>query len=279
MSQDNKPLTITILPPRLFAFPDFKEIFSNRELITYLALREIRVKYQQTILGALWVALPQIFNLVFYTVIFGMVARLPSEGVPYALYVFTGQAAWAVFFKAGNGASVSLMAGSGMTSKVYFPRLTITIASILASLVDSLVSLSLLSILMLWFKVLPDWRIVFLPIFIIFALVTAAAVGLWLSALAIRYRDVVQLMPWFFSFLMYASPMVYSPEILPSGLFSTIYWLNPVAIVLQGFRWCLLSTAPPPLAQGLVSAAVVVLVLISGVVYFTNVEKTFVDLL
>lgn len=279
MTHDNKPLKITILPPQLIAFPDFKELFSNKELITYLALREIRVKYQQTILGALWVALPQIFNLVFYTVIFGIVARLPSEGVPYALYVFTGQAAWAVFFKAGNGASTSLMAGSGMTSKVYFPRLTITLASILASLVDSLVSLSLLSILMLWFRVLPDWRVVFLPIFIIFALLAAVAVGMWLSALAIRYRDVVQFMPWFFSFLMYASPMVYSPEILPSGFFSTVYWLNPVAIVLQGFRWCLLSATPPPLAQGVVSVLIVILFLISGLVYFTNVEKTFVDLL
>jgi len=268
----------TIQPVQGFGFPNFHELFEYRELLYYFVWRDLKVRFKQTAIGVGWAVIPPIFNMVVFSLIFGGLAKLPSEGVPYAVFSFTGLTAWGLFAKALSGASNSLLSGSGLSAKVYFPRLTVTFSAILSSLVDFAIALVLMFVLMLGFGIVPGWTALTLPLFIIFGLLTALAVGLWLSALTVQFRDVAQAVGLLISVWMYASPVAYSSTLLPKVWWSTLYWLNPLAIVVQGFRWALLGSSLPPLLPMLVSLLAVLFVLITGFVYFHRVEQTFIDL-
>jgi lipopolysaccharide transport system permease protein len=269
---------LVIEPPEGWSAPSFREIWQHRELLFYLTWRDLKVRYKQTALGIGWVIIPPIFNMLVISIIFGGLAKLPSEGVPYAIFAFAGLVPWGLFSRALTGAGNSLLSGAGLSAKVYFPRLTITFSSVLSSLVDSGITLVVLFGMLLWFGVSVTWSWLALVFFSALALLTALGVGVWLAALSVQFRDVAQLSSLLLTVWMYASPVVYSSTLLPGGVLRTLYWLNPMAIVVQGFRWSVLGSPLPPLSLAIVSMTGVLLALVSGLYYFQRVERTFIDL-
>jgi lipopolysaccharide transport system permease protein len=268
---------IVILPPHWFCPLHLRELWSYRELIWHLTLRDLKVRYKQTALGISWAVIPQIVNMVIFTALLGGLARLPSEGVPYLVFAGAGLVAWGIFARALAGASGSLMGGAGLAAKVYFPRLVLVLSAVLASLVDSACSFLVLLSLLAWFMIVPGLGLWFLPFFILLAVLIALALGVWFAALSVQYRDVAQLISLLTTAWMYATPVVYSPTLIPAGLFSTLYWMNPMAIVVQGFRWGIFGSTAPPLLAGIISTIVAVILLVTGLFYFKRIERTFID--
>ncbi len=265
-------------PPRGLSAPNWRELWEYRELLFYFTWRDLKVRYKQTALGVGWVIIPPIFNMIIFSAIFGGLAKLPSEGVPYAIFSFAGLVPWGLFARALTGASASLMGGAALSAKVYFPRLVTTLSSVMSSLVDSAITFVVLFGMLLWFGILPNWYWLALVFFSALALLTALAVGVWLAALTVQYRDVAQVSGLLMTLWMYASPVAYSPTLIPGGIVSTLYWLNPIASVVQGFRWALLGSVFPPLAPMLISTVAVLVLFVTGLFYFQRVERTFVDL-
>lgn len=273
-----KPPMYVFEPPKGWSAPNFHEIWEYRELLFFMTWRDLKVRYKQTALGVGWAIIPPVFNMVIFSIILGSLAKLPSEGVPYPIFSFVGLVPWGLFSRALAGAGNSLLTGAGLSAKVYFPRLVITLSTVLSSLVDSAISFLVLIGLMLWFHIIPGWGTLALPFFILLGLLTALAVGVWLAALTVQYRDVAQLSGLLITFWMYASPVVYSPTLIPGGIWRTIYWMNPVAIVVQGFRWALIRSEFPPYEMVIMSTLIVLVLLVSGLYYFQRVERTFIDL-
>ncbi len=276
-SQASEPMFV-IQPVQGLPFPDFRELREYRELLYYFVWRDLKVRYKQTAIGVGWAVIPPIFNMLVFTLIFGGLAKLPSEGIPYAVFSLTGLTAWGLFSRALTGASSSLLGGSALSAKVYFPRLIGTISALVISLVDFAIAFTLLVLILFGFGIFPGWSAVALPIFIFLALLTALAAGVWLSALTVQYRDIAQAISLLTTMWMYASPVAYSPTLLPQGIVSTLYWLNPMAVVVQGFRWALLGSPLPPYPLMGISLLLVLGLLITGLLYFHRVEKTFIDL-
>jgi lipopolysaccharide transport system permease protein len=274
----NKPPICVLEPPKGWNAPNLREIWEYRELLFFLAWRDLKVRYKQTSLGIGWAIIPPVVNMVIFSIILGGMAKLPSEGVPYPIFSFVGLVPWGFFSRALSGAGNSLLSGAGLSAKVYFPRLVITLSAVIASLMDSAISFLVLTGLMLWFGIVPGWGTLALPFFILLVLLTALAVGVWLAALAVKYRDVAQLSGLLTTLWMYASPVIYSPTLIPDGTLKAIYWINPVAIVVQGFRWALIGSPFPPYLMMILSIPVVLLLLVSGLYYFQRVERTFIDL-
>jgi lipopolysaccharide transport system permease protein len=270
------PKTV-ILPPRWFCPLHLRELWSYQELLWHLTLRDIKVRYKQTAMGIGWAVIPQIVNMVVFSVLLGSVAKLPSEGVPYSVFACAGLVAWGIFARALAGASASLIGGAGLAAKVYFPRLVLVFSAALVSLVDAACSFLVLLGLLAWFMIVPSVGLWFLPCFILLAILIALAFGVWFAALSVQYRDVAQLISMLIQVWMYVTPVVYSPTLIPSGLFSTIYWMNPMAIVVQGFRWGIFGATAPPLVAGIVSSILVIVVLVTGLFYFKRIEQTFID--
>ncbi len=273
-----KPPLYVFEPPKGWTAPNFREIWEYRELLMFLTWRDLKVRYKQTALGVGWAIIPPVVNMVIFSVLFGGLAKLPSEGVPYAIFSFVGLVPWGLFSKALTGAGNSLLAGAGLSAKVYFPRLVITLSTVLSSLVDTAISFLVLIALMLWFHIIPGWGTLALPFFILQGLLTALAVGVWLAALTVQYRDVAQLSGLLITVWMYASPVAYSPTLIPGGIWSTIYWANPMAVVVQGFRWALIGSEFPPSGMIIISILGVLFLLVIGLYYFQRVERTFIDL-
>jgi lipopolysaccharide transport system permease protein len=273
----SKPMFV-IKPVHGFGFPNFKELHEYRELLYYLVWRDLKVRFKQTAFGVGWVIIPLVFNTVIFSLIFGGLAKLPSEGVPYAVFSAIGLTAWGFFSKALSGSSNSLLIGAGLSAKVYFPRIMVTFSTILSSLMDFAIALILIFLLMFGFGIFPGWQVLTLPLFILLGLVTALAGGLWLSALTVQFRDVGQGVGLLTTIWMYASPVAYSPTLLPKGILSTLYWINPMAVVVQGFRWALIGSSFPPVFPIIVSVSIVLVILITGLLYFHRVERTFIDL-
>jgi lipopolysaccharide transport system permease protein len=214
--------------------------------------------------------------MVIFSIIFGRLAGLPSEGIPYPVYSFAALLPWQLFSGALSRAGTSLVSNSHLITKIYFPRLTIPISAVAAGGLDFAISLVLLFILMIFYGIKLTWAVLWLPALILLALLTALAVGLWLSALNVQYRDVQHAIPFLIQAWMYASPVAYSADMVPNGIWRTIYGLNPMAGVIQGFRWALLG-AEPPGSLFLVSVIVVVLLFVSGLIYFQKMEQGFAD--
>lgn len=256
---------------------DLRAVWEYRELVYYMVWRDIKVRYKQTVLGVGWAVLQPIASMVIFTVVFGRLAQLPSEGVPYAVFTLAALLPWQLFSGAFNGAALSVASNAAVISKVFFPRLIIPLASVGAALVDFLVSLVLLAVVMVWYGVSFRLNLIFIPFFALLALLTALAAGLWSAALNVKYRDVRYVAPYFLQLWLFASPVAYSIALVPER-YQSIYALNPLVGVIQGFRWALFGgDAPWHLMIG--STLVTLVVLIGGLFYFRRGEQMFSDLI
>ena len=263
-------------PSRGWMSLKLRELWNYRELIYFLTWRDVKIRYKQAALGVSWAILQPLLTMVIFSVIFGQLAKLPSDGIPYPVFSYAALLPWQLFAGALQRAGASLVGNANLLTKVYFPRLAIPISAVAAGLVDFVISFLVLLGLMIYYGIKPTWAILTLPLLVLLALLTALAVGLWLSALNVHYRDVQYLIPFLIQAWMYASPVVYSVGLIPSGKWRLIYGLNPLAGVIQGFRWALLGANPPDELM-VVSVAIVFVLLISGLFYFRRMEKTFAD--
>lgn len=259
-------------------FIDFHELWEYRDLFYFLVWRNIKVRYAQSVLGVGWAIIPPVFSMIVFTIVFGKLAKIGSEGVPYGIFCYAALVPWTYFSNALTQSGASLVGASGMISKVYFPRLIIPLSPVLDKLVDFGISLILLVGLMIWFKIAPTIWVLTLPLLILLMMLTAAGLGMWLTALAVQYRDVNYGMKFAIQLLMYASPVVYPASLVP-GQYRLLFGINPMAGVIEGFRAAFLGTRPMPwdlIAVGSVTALVVA---VSGTFYFRRTERIFADVI
>ncbi len=270
-------MNFTIIRSRRFYISfNVRELWHYRELIYFLAWRDIKVRYKQTALGILWIVFQPITTTAIFTLIFGRFAKLDSDTIPYALFVYTGLLSWNFFSSSLLRSSNSLIGNVNLITKVYFPRMVIPMASILSGLIDFLVSLPVLAAFMLFYKITPTPLLFYVPIFIFFAMVAALGAGLWLSTLYAKYRDINFIAPFLIQTWMYLTPVIYSTNFLPDP-FRKWLCLNPMTSVVEGFRWSLFGHSGIDPTFMILSAAMTCFVLISGIIYFHHVEKTLAD--
>ena len=267
---------IVIQPSRGWISLDLKELWDYRELLLFMTWRDIKVRYQQTALGAAWAIVQPLLNMIVFTVFFGRLAKVPSDGIPYPLFAYTALVPWQFFAFGLTESANSVVANERLVTKVYFPRLIIPLARIFAGLVDFALAFIVLIGMMVWYGVRPSLTVIALPFFLAFAVATTLGVGLWLSALNVQYRDVRYAVTFVVQFWLFASPVVYSSTLVPVR-WRAWYGLNPMAGVIEGFRWALLRKAPAPGFMLVVSVLVVALVLIGGLYYYRRMEKIFAD--
>ncbi|HEX2055721.1 MAG TPA: ABC transporter permease [Nitrospiraceae bacterium] len=270
--------TVRIRPSRGLFHLDLASIWQYRELFLFLVWRDVKVRYKQAVIGAGWAIFQPLISMLLFTLIFSYLAKLPSDGMPYPLFAYAGLLPWNFIAQATSRSGTSLVGESHLISKVYFPRLIIPLAAAATPAVDLLFALVVIIPLMLWYGVIPGWQIVFFPLFLFIALLAALAVSLWFSALHVKFRDVGHIIPFFVQFWMFASPVVYPVSLIPEQ-WRGLYSLNPVVGVVEGFRWTLLGQAPPALETMLPSLSIVMVLFVSGVVYFKRMERTFADVI
>ncbi|MEW6566777.1 MAG: ABC transporter permease [Chloroflexota bacterium] len=273
-----EPASVTIIrPSRGWSAINLRELWRYRELVYFLTWRDVKVRYKQTLLGAAWAILKPFLTMVVFAVVFGGLAKIPTDGTAAPVFYYAGLLPWVLFQDGVTKAGNSLVAGSHLITKIYFPRLAIPLSAVAAGVVDFALAFLVLLALMAFYSVPPGPAIWSLPLFILLALVTALGAGLWLAALNVAYRDVGYVMPFIVNAWLYASPVAYSATLLPEGTWRLVYGLNPMAGVVQGFRWGMLGVGQP--APGLLISSTVVslLLLVSGVLYFRRMERTFAD--
>jgi len=274
LASPQTPVTL-IRPSRGWIALDLRELWTYRELLYFLTWRDIKVRYKQTALGAAWAIIQPFFTMVVFSLFFGRLAGVPSDGIPYPIFAYCALLPWNFFAGALDRAGNSLVGSANLLTKVYFPRLVIPISAVLAGLVDFAIAFVVLVGMMFFYGIMPTIAIVTLPFFLLLALLTALAAGLWLSALNVQYRDVRYTIPFLTQFWMFLSPVAYAASLVPEQ-WRLLYGLNPMAGVIEGFRWALLGSAPPgPLLAA--SVAVVVLMLVGGLYVFKRMEKSFAD--
>ena len=276
-SKEREP-TVMIQPRKVFLHLDLQAVWQSRELLYFLIWRDVKIRYKQTMLGATWVIIQPLMTMVIFTVIFGQFARIPSDGLPYSIFIYTALLPWQYFSQAISRSSDSLVASAHLITKIYFPRLIIPISAVLAPLVDFAIAFVVLLGMMAWFGISPYWNALFLPLFLLLALITALAVSLFLSALNVKYRDVRYTVPFLIQVWMYASPVVYPVSIMPAQ-WRLLYSLNPLVGVIESFRWALLGKGSPDFSIMVVSGTVVVVLLLGGIIYFREMERTFADVI
>lgn len=278
MHQQTAPSPHLIIhPPRGWEGLGVRDLWRYRELIYFLTWRDVKVRYKQTVLGATWAILQPVLTMLIFSIIFGELARLPSEGIPYPIFTYTALLPWQLFAFALLNSSNSLVGSQNLVSKVYFPRLVIPIASVLPALVDFAISFLVLAGMMLYYGVPLTARALSLPLFLGLAMLTALAVGIWLSALNVEYRDVRYIVPFLTLFWQYATPVAYSSTLIPPQ-WRVIYGLNPMTGVVEGFRWALLGKGEIGDLLG-VSVGIVALLLVTGLAYFRRMEASFADVI
>lgn len=270
--------TVKIRPSRGLLHLDLGALWQYRELLVFLVWRDTKVRYKQAVIGAGWAVFQPLISMLLFTAIFSYLAKLPSDGVPYPLFAYAGLLPWNFIAQATSRSGTSLVGESHLISKVYFPRLIIPLAAAATPAVDLLCSLLMMIPLMLWFGMTPGWQILLFPIFLVMALLAALAVSLWFSALHVKFRDVGHIIPFFVQFWMFASPVVYPVSLIPEK-WRALYSLNPVVGVVEGFRWTLLGQRAPSLEMMLPSLVIVLLLFVSGVIYFKRMERTFADVI
>ncbi|NUN64253.1 ABC transporter permease [Pseudanabaena biceps] len=257
----------------------WKDLWRYRELFYFLAWRDILVRYKQTAIGIAWALIRPFLTMVVFTVVFGQLAKLPSQGVPYPILVFAGMLPWQFFSNALSECSGSLVGNANLISKVYFPRLIVPTSAVIVSFVDFLISGMILLGLMAWYNFVPDWRVLTLPIFILIACAASMGVGLWLAALTVQYRDFRFVVPFIIQFGLYISPVGFSSSIVPEQ-WRLLYSINPMVGVIDGFRWAILGGQATLYIPGfLLSLALVFVLLWSGIWYFRKMERTFADVI
>jgi len=273
----SEPPTIVIEPTRGWSALRLKDLIDYRDLLFFLAWRDVSVRYKQTVLGAAWAIIQPFFSMVVFSLFFGRLAKIPSDGVPYPIFSYAAMLPWQYFATAMTNSSNSLVGSANLITKVYFPRLVIPLASVLPGLVDFVIAFVVLLGMMAFYGIAPTWNVVWLPFLLLLALITALGTGLWLSALNVEYRDIRYAVPFLIQFWMFASPVTYPSSIIPEQ-WRALYGINPMAGVIEGFRWALLGTETGPGAMTAVSAVAALLLLVSGAVYFRRMEKTFADI-
>jgi lipopolysaccharide transport system permease protein len=276
MSAMNEPRTIVIKPSTGWAALNLKDLWNYRELIYFFTWRDLKVRYKQTLLGASWAILQPVLTMVVFSIFFGGLAKVPSDGVPYPIFSYTALLPWTLFSKALQDASRSLVSSANIISKVYFPRLILPLSSTLAGLVDFLIAFAVLLLMMVFYGIKPTGNLWLLPLLVLLALITAIGVSLWLSALNVMYRDVGHMLPFLNQFWMYITPIAYSSSLVPEE-WRFIYALNPLTGVVEGFRWALLGTGEGPGITLLISSCIAFLITISGLFYFRRMERKFAD--
>ncbi|AKZ61484.1 phosphate ABC transporter permease [Herbaspirillum hiltneri N3] len=257
----------------------WRDLWKFRELLTFLAWRDILVRYKQTVIGVAWGLIRPLLTMVVFTVIFGKLANLPSNGVPYPVLVFAALLPWQFFANSLSDSSNSLLSNAGMISKVYFPRLIVPASAIIVSLVDFAITFVLLLLVMLWHGIYPSWRMLALPLFILLALATSLGAGLWFAALNTKFRDFRYIVPFVVQFGLYVSPVGFSSDIVPER-WRLVYSLNPMVAVIDGFRWAVIGGASQIYWQGfIISVLFITALLFTGIMYFRKTEKTFADVI
>jgi lipopolysaccharide transport system permease protein len=267
-----------IEPSTGYAQLGVRELWASRELFYFLAWRDLKTRYAQTAIGAGWAIMQPLLSTLIFTIVFSYLAKVPSDGVPYPLFAFAALLPWSLFARSLERSTLSVVAEGGLIKKVYFPRLIIPISATFINLVDFGVGFCLLIGMMVWYQIMPQWALIFLPLFVVVALATALSMSLWLSALNVKYRDVASVVPLLTQLWMFASPVLYPASLVPER-FRFYYGLNPMAGVIEGFRWALLGKAEPDWGMVAVSLGVVALLLGGGVMFFRRVERTFADLI
>ena len=276
LTSDSKPVHV-IRPERRWAAAGLPELWRYRELLLFFTWRNILVRYKQTVLGLAWAILQPVFLMVVFTVAFGHLAKMPSNGIPYPVFAYAALLPWTFFAGSMTQASGSLVGSASLLSKVYFPRLALPIAAVFSALVDFVAAFGVLIGLMVWYGRYPHLiALAVVPALLLLTLITALGAGLWLSALAVRYRDVQYVVPFFIQLLLFATPVVY-PASLVGGTWHTVLGINPMAGVVEGFRWSLLGSGPGPSWMLLTSTLVSLGLLVSGLAYFRRSERSFAD--
>ena len=276
-THDELPL-VTLQPASGWSLGNFRDLWLYRELIYFMTWRDLKVRYKQTVLGVSWAVLKPFMTMVVFSIFFGNLAKVPSDGVPYPIFAFTALLPWELFANALSISSRSLVQNSHMITKVYFPRIILPLSSILAGLVDFLIAFVILIGMMLFYRVTPTAAVWTLPLFLLLTLVTALGVGLWLAALNVLYRDVNYITPFLTQFWLFITPIVYPTSMVPDR-WQFLYALNPMTGVVEGFRWAILgtTTGSPGLIL-VISSLISVLLLISGLLYFRRTERLFADM-
>jgi lipopolysaccharide transport system permease protein len=267
---------VRIEPSRGRAPLKLRELWEYRELLYFLTWKEVKVRYKQTALGAAWAIIQPFFTMVVFSIFFGRLANMPSDGVPYPIFSFTALVPWTLFSNGLTQASNSLVGNSNLLKKVYFPRLAIPVSAILSTAVDFMISLAVLIAMMVYYGIALTANALWVPLFLLLTLITSLGAGLWLSALNVEYRDVRYAVPFLIQFWLFVTPIAY-PSSLLSEPWHTLFGLNPMVGVTEGFRWALLNTQSAPWRVTFTSLPVAVILLLSGVVYFRRMEKTFAD--
>jgi lipopolysaccharide transport system permease protein len=269
--------SLTISPPSGWASIELRELWEYRELLYFLTWRDIKVRYKQTALGAMWAIIQPFFMMVVFSLFFGKLGGIPSDGIPYPVFVYCALLPWQLFAHALSESSNSLISNQNLITKVYFPRLVVPLSAVLGGLVDFAIAFVILLAMMAYYGIAPTVMILTLPLFLLLAVATALGVGLWLSALNVQYRDVRYTIGFLTQFWLFATPVAYPSSLVPER-WRWLYGLNPMAGVVEGFRWALLGKAVAPGPLLVVSVVVVVLIFVSGLYYFRRMEETFADL-
>lgn len=274
----HEPTTIYIKPSTGLAALNLKDLWAYRELVYFMIWRDVKVRYKQTMLGAAWAIIQPVMTMIVFTFLFGRIAKLPTDGgIPYPIFSYTALLPWGLFTAALNQASRSLTTNQSMVTKIYFPRLVLPLTSILSGLVDFVIAFVILIGLMIYYRVMPSVNAIWaLPLFLVLAIVTALGVALWLAAINVQYRDVNYALPFLTQFWLFITPVAYSSNLI-SEKWQLIYSLNPMAGVVNGFRWALLGANTGPGPETTISVFISILILIGGLFYFRNMEKTFAD--
>jgi lipopolysaccharide transport system permease protein len=253
------------------------DLWEYRELLYFLTWRDVKVRYKQTVLGAAWAIIQPFLTMVVFSLFFGKLAKVPSDGIPYPIFSYAALVPWTFFSRGLTQASNSLVGSANMIKKIYFPRLAMPIATVLSGVVDFILAFIVLLGMMLFYGIVPTLNALWLPFFMLLSIITTLGVSLWLSAMNVQFRDVRYVVPFITQFWMFATPIAYPTSLIQNPYVRLAYALNPMVGVVEGFRWCLLGTDTPPGTMVIVSTIVAMIMLISGAYYFRRIEKTFAD--
>ena len=268
----------TIKPSVGWGSLNLNELWLHRDLVYFLIWRDIKVRYKQTVLGAGWAVLQPLLTMTVFSLFFGRLVKVPSDGVPYALFSYVGLVPWTFVANGLMLASNSLVGNANLLTKVYFPRLAIPVAAVTAGMLDFVLAFSLVFVMMAYYGVAPNYHILLLPVFLLLAIVVSLGVSLWLAAAHVQYRDIRYILPFLLQFWMFATPIAY-PSSLLTQPWRTLYGINPMVGVVEGFRWTLLGVDTAPVGEILMSCTIAVGLLISGAYYFRRMERTFADII
>jgi lipopolysaccharide transport system permease protein len=270
--------TVEIRPDSGMAALELGQVWRYRELLYFLVLRELKVRYKQAAIGALWAVIQPIAAVAIFSVVFGRFAKMPSDGAPYVLFAFTAILPWTYFAEAVRRSSTGLVSDSDLIRKIYFPRLIMPLAMVTAPLVDFAIGFLVLLAMFAWFRIMPTPYIVLLPAFLLVAVALALSIALWLGPLSVRFRDVMHALPFLIQVWLFASPVAYPITIVPER-WRLLYSLNPMVGVIEGVRWVLLRSAHPDFRAMAISGAVIAVALVGGLVYFRKMERSFADVI